>query len=214
VRRVWIGVVLVAVASGGVADDLGQAAAREKERRRKLAAGAQSYTNDDLEKGKLAPSPTPTPTANPTPAAPARGRLRAGRRAGGRAVPSPSTPAPAPEGRSEGGSEAPASESRPVEAAGAEADWRGRAETLRAAASEAEKRIAALEARIAQLQLDRDPNPPDQFDPNRLQKREAERGKALEELTAGRAGLAAARQALEGLREEARRKNVPAGWVD
>jgi len=213
VRRVWIGVVLVAVASGAVADDLGQAAAREKERRRKLAAGAQSYTNDDLEKGKPAPSPTPTP--NPTPAAPARSRPRAGRRAGGRAVPPPSPPPPAQQGRSEGGAEAPGtSESRAVGAAGAEADWRGRADALRAAASDAEKNIAALEARIAQLQLDRDPNPADQFDPNRLQKREAERGKAVEELTAARAGLAAARQALEGLREEARRKSVPPGWVD
>ncbi len=96
---------------------------------------------------------------------------------------------------------------------GAEDYWRGRAKALHDTIDKTQAGIAALEARIVQLQLDRDPNPPDQFDPNRLQKRDAERLKALEDVEKSKASLAASQQALDDLAGEARRKGVPASWV-
>jgi small-conductance mechanosensitive channel len=97
--------------------------------------------------------------------------------------------------------------------AGSEAYWRGRAQALRETIDTTQKSIAAVEARIGQLALDRDPNPSDQFDPNRLQKRDAERLKLIDEVEKSKATLASQQQALADLADEARRKGAPSGWV-
>ena len=57
------------------------------------------------------------------------------------------------------------------------------------------------------------PNPSDLFDPNRLQKREAERQKLIPQLEKAKTDLASARQAQADLEQEARLKHVPPGWL-
>jgi predicted nucleic acid-binding Zn-ribbon protein len=52
------------------------------------------------------------------------------------------------------------------------------------------------------------------MDPFRLQTIEAEIAKATAELDEARKELRSAREAQEALREEARRKGVPPGWLD
>jgi colicin import membrane protein len=99
-----------------------------------------------------------------------------------------------------------------TESAGAEAHWRRQADEDRRAIANAERALAEAEARGAQLLQDRDPLS-GLLDPNRLQTLEAQRAKARAEAEAARQALAEARQALADLEEEARRKNVPPGWL-
>jgi hypothetical protein len=214
-KALWlVAPVLLAVAWSAPAQDLGEAAAKEKARRKKVAGSATVYTNEDLDKGKPSPSPSPSPTVAPAP--PAAGapaaRGRPTRRVGGGVyTPPPVTTPPRdvnPEAETPGeGPPAPSS-------AGAETYWRGRAQELRKAVSDTEKRISALEARIQQLQLDRDPNPSDLMDPNRLQKRDSERLKAIDEVETAKGTLSAAQKALVDFQEDARRKGIPRSWVE
>ena len=174
--------------------------AQKEKARRKAAAASRKYTNDDLAK----PSPSPSPTAEGTSSdrrTPPRTYMPSGPIGGGRAD-------------GIGANESPDSEGGPsVGDAGAETYWRDRAQTLRDTMEKTQQTIATLGARIAELQLDRDPNPSDQFDPNRLQKRETERLKAIEEVEKAKAALASQQQALSDLADEARRKGVPPGWL-
>jgi hypothetical protein len=215
-KRLWlVAAVLLAVAQSAPAQDLGEAAAKEKARRKKVAGSPTVYTNEDLDKGKPPPSPSPSPTAAPAP--PAAGapsaRGRPGRRVGGGVNP----PAPAstrevrPETETEG--EGPSGPPGPT-SAGAETYWRARAQALRKTVSDTETQISALEKRIQELQLDRDPNAPDMMDPNRLQKRDSERLKAIDEVERAKATLDAARKAVSDFQEEARRKGVPPSWIE
>jgi hypothetical protein len=190
---------LGAVAWSQSLDDL----AKKEKARRKAAGSAKTFTNDDLSKPSPAPSPSPTADGGGTSErrAPPRAYMPAGPIGGGRAdgVGSSET--------ASGGGEPSAGDP------GAEDSWRGRAKALHDTIDKTQQSIAALEARIAQLQLDRDPNPSDQLDPNRLQKREAERLRTLEDVEKARASLAGAQQALRDLSDEARRKGAPASWV-
>jgi hypothetical protein len=111
-----------------------------------------------------------------------------------------------------------ASESSPRSQEGGSGDdgqkgWSDRAAGIRAAAKDAQTRVSALEARIADLQLDRNPNSADLLDPNRLQKREAEKAAAIQDLEKAKADLAATQKDRENLEEEARREHVPAAWI-
>lgn len=193
---------LAAVAWGQSLEELAQ----KEKARRKASPAARTFTNDDLAK----PSPSPSPADEPQ-AAPGKAVRR---------FYQPSQPsAPAPAGGSGEGGGLERHVRRPDDEApgagdnGSEAYWRGRAQALHDTIDKTRESIAALEARIGQLQLDRDPNPSDQFDPDRLQKRDAERMKALEEVEKSKASLAASQQALDDLSTEARRKGVPASWV-
>jgi hypothetical protein len=89
--------------------------------------------------------------------------------------------------------------------------WRRDAKARRDAIAREEAKVAAIQARIDALLLDRDPT--NVGDPNRLQTLEAERAKAQQELEAATDELAKARQALEDLEEEARKAGVPPGWL-
>lgn len=97
---------------------------------------------------------------------------------------------------------------------GERAAWRSRAAEQREEIRNLEERIRQLQARIDALALDTDPNPSDLFDPNRLEKREAEKQKALEELARAKENLATAKKGLEDLEEEARLKRIPQGWLE
>jgi hypothetical protein len=106
-----------------------------------------------------------------------------------------------------------ASESGDSGSAG-EAGWRTRAHEAREAIKNVEKEIARLEAQLEELNLDRQPNPADVLDPNRLQNREAQKAETRTQLEAARAQLVVARQALEDLEAEARKAGVPYGWLE
>lgn len=92
--------------------------------------------------------------------------------------------------------------------------WHSRAEEARGAVRAAQDRIRKTQARLDSLTLDTQPNPDDLLDPNRLQKREAERQQAVKDLAAAKEELAAAKKAYEDLEREARGQHVPPGWLE
>ncbi len=96
---------------------------------------------------------------------------------------------------------------------GEEASWRSRAREAREVRAAAEAKLAAAQAELAALDLDRQPSSTDLLDPNRLQARERAKTAARERVAEARAELAAGKQALEDLEEEARRKRIPPGWL-
>ena len=89
--------------------------------------------------------------------------------------------------------------------------WRRDAKARRDAIARAEAKVAAVQARLDALLIDRDPT--NVMDPNRLQTLEAERAKATQELETAKGELAKAQQDLESLEEEARKSGVPPGWL-
>lgn len=181
--------VLLAASLGGAAygQSLGEVAAREKERRaREKAKGtAKTYTNDDLEKGRPPGSTSKTQTSEPGSGRESESRSESGEGSG--------------RVREGGPSE--------------QEEWQRRAADIRAAAKDAQTRISALEARIADLQLDRNPNSADLLDPNRLQKREAEKAAAIQELDKAKADLAATQTDRAKLEEDARTQRIPSAWI-
>jgi hypothetical protein len=110
-------------------------------------------------------------------------------------------------------SDAPAETAAPAEEEhGGRQVWADRAMSARERVGNAETRVEQLEARIAALRTDRGAERA--MDPFRLQTIEAEIAKATAELDEARKELRSAREAQEALREEARRKGVPPGWLD
>ena len=97
------------------------------------------------------------------------------------------------------------------ERAALEARWRAIAAERRAALRRAEERVADLEARMASLRNDL--SPVGLGDPNREQTRQAEIGRAQQELTIAQGVVAAARAAVESLEDDARRAGALPGWV-
>jgi DNA repair exonuclease SbcCD ATPase subunit len=180
---------LLALVSPVAGQTLGEAAAREQERRAREGAKASprpAFTQEDLEAARIAregpPKPSPSPGAK------------------GSASPKPS---PRPTARP--------SEPPFVPTASREPYWRGRAASARAAITSAEARIKDLEQRLSALRNDLSPTGVQ--DPNRLQTQQAEMQKVTEELTAAQRELDRARQALSDLEEEARREGALPGWL-
>jgi hypothetical protein len=89
--------------------------------------------------------------------------------------------------------------------------WRRDAKQRRDAVTRSEAKVAAIQARVDALLLDRDPV--NVMDPNRLQTLEAVKARALQDLETATAELSQARQALEDLEEDARKSGIPAGWL-
>jgi ABC-type phosphate transport system auxiliary subunit len=110
------------------------------------------------------------------------------------------------------------SEGTPVTTGGAsegfatEAYWRSRAELRRAAVTQAEGRIAAIEKQLEALRLDRSPTA-NVGDPFRLQTMQAQIRTAQTDLDTVRKQLEDARQALSDFEEEARRAGALPGWL-
>ena len=82
----------------------------------------------------------------------------------------------------------------------------------RKAKARASKAVQAAENRLNTLSADLDPNCNVQ-DPNRLQKIQEERAKAMAARDAAQATLAAARTAQAELEEEARRAGIDRRWL-
>lgn len=92
-----------------------------------------------------------------------------------------------------------------------EATWRQRADAARARIAEAESIVRSAEQRLAELRSDVAGE--DVMNPFRQQAREADIKVETERLDAARAEVAAARQAMSDLEDEARRASIPPGWL-
>lgn len=177
--------------------------------------------------GRTSPAPasaSPAPHASPSSAAPSSAGPAAGKKGVYTNEDLPKEPSPAPSAKAGAGrgtvtvigpdGQAPvpvAEPAGPVEPEGTEQFWRGRADALRGTIAEIEQRMATLQQRISELRDDR--NPTNVMDPNREQTRRARIAEAQAELERATADLERTRQSLADLAEEARRKNIPPGWV-
>jgi hypothetical protein len=170
-------------AAGADAQSLGEVAKREEARRKAVKTPSKVYTNDSLR------SVDP-----PAPATPADASTAA----------APPAAAPASVG-------APAVSSAPVTPVSLrdEKYWRGRMEATRTAVARAQTFQDALQSRINVLSADfvnRD-------DPAQRNVIAAERQKALTELARVQQEIADGQKAIAAIQEEARRANVPPGWL-
>ncbi|HEV7498386.1 MAG TPA: hypothetical protein VGQ33_00225 [Vicinamibacteria bacterium] len=101
--------------------------------------------------------------------------------------------------------------SAPVSFDATEPYWRERADQIRANIESAEQRVSELESKVSALRNDRGVN--DAMAADREQNRQAQIVAAQADLDRARADVEAARQAMSSLEDEARRKNIPPGWL-
>lgn len=229
-RALFASVLVLALPISVRAQGLEDVAARERDRRARQSPGVPSYDDYDLNKGKPSPSPSPSASprapvpatkAAPAPgtATPAPGRIRGGRIPSTRPTPRPTpsvAPSAAPSGSPSGRpSAAPSAAAVPSPPAagpeGSEAYWRARARDRRDAVSSAERQVAELEARVNALRNDLAPT--NAMQANREQNRQAALGRAIADLEQAQASVIRARQALDDLEDEARRKGALPGWL-
>jgi hypothetical protein len=173
-------------AAGLYAQSLGEVARQEEARRKAIKEPAKVYTNDNL-RGSDLPAPAPAAATPQTPAAPAPASVQ------------PPVAAQVP-------GTAPAGAPGEVRD---EKYWRGRVDAARTALTRAQTFQEALQSRINALSADfvnRD-------DPAQRNVIAAERQKALAELDRVKQEIADGQKAIAAVQEEARRANVPAGWV-
>jgi hypothetical protein len=187
-RCLLVALIVTLPALPGYPQSLGDAAAREKEKRAKRApASTRVFTGADL---KSAPKPEQETRSE--------GESRAD----------------AAEGSSSG--EGGGSSNSEAEGAGSASDrgesaWRQRVQERRDAIAVAERSIQSSQERLARLMADREPVA--LSDPNRLQTIENLKSETRQALETAQRELADAQQALRDLEEEARRNNVPPGWL-
>ncbi len=192
---------LLAVAAGSALaqePSLGEAARREKAKRRTPVAPGRVYTNDDLEALRNAEGGRGTlnlmdgPAEGSTSAEPSPGPPSA------RPVEPPFVPGPA-EGR---------------QPAAGEAEWRERASQLRGAIEQAEARLAASRSEIERLREQLSPMARTYVqDVNQRLQLQSELTDAETALAEAQRELEQARQGYRALQEDAQRQRVPPGWV-
>jgi hypothetical protein len=201
-----LAVPVVALAFSG-AD--GQPAPADKDKK-KGKPESKVYTDEDLKNAKgnvtvLKASPDPKATPDPNAAAGAPSDEGHG---GGTAGSETSG-----EGRTGSGSETGSTTSS-GDANRDEESWRALARQRWDTLREAERQVAGIQTEIDDLVLDRNPNPPDLLDPDRLQKREARKAQLQEHLEAARQNLVMAQEALDELRRRGNLARVPPSWLD
>ena len=188
-RRVLSGVVAGLVLFCGIsaeAQSLADVARKEADRRKTVAKPGKIYTNDSL---KDDPSPT-VPSARAADSAPT-------------GTDAPAAGATPPGATSSSG---PASSGAVPQT---EAEWRKRVATARDSLSRLQTFSDALQTRVNALSADfvnRD-------DPAQREAVAADRRKALAELDRVKQEITQQQKELATIQEEARRANVPAGWV-
>jgi hypothetical protein len=185
--RLLAAFLLTLLASPGYSQSLGEAAAREKAKRQKKGpSSAPVITNEELKASR------PPGQKESEPAAGA-----------GSGSSSPERGSPSGADREE----------RPGSSDSAEAQvvWRQRAQGHRAAIAAAEKTIQDAQDKLARLMADREPIA--LGDPNRLQTIERMKAETRQTLEQAQLQKAEAEKALQDLEEEARRNNVPPGWL-
>jgi hypothetical protein len=196
-RRFLTAFLLTLLVPPGYSQSLGEAAAREKARRSKQGpSSARVITDEDL-KASRPPG-------------------QAGQQAdSGSATSSTTTSSTTREGSTsgEGRSSRPSvREGESASSSGGDATvWRERAQAQRGAIAAAEKRIQDSQDRLARLMADREPVA--LGDPNRLQTIERMKAETRQALERAQLDLADAQKGLQDLEDEARRNNVPPGWL-
>lgn len=186
VPRVLLAGVFLALAVPVCAQSLGELAKKEQERRKATPAAAKVYTNDDLKKITV-PGGTPDE---------AKGAKDA-------KDPQDAKDTKDPKDTKD------AAESKPADAAKDEAAWRARMAAAREDVRKGEMFRDALQSRINGLSADfsaRD-------DPYQRAQIADERQKALAELATVNTDIEKAKKLITDIEEEARRANVPAGWI-
>ena len=186
---VFIGAVALLVASSTVsAQSLGDVARQEAERRKAIKSSGKVYTNDTLRSdGTTSAAPAPAPAAPPSSQTPAPAKA------------APPPPAPAAAGRGAGPADDPKTEGY----------WKKRVTAARDALSRSQTFAEALQTRVnvlAQDFVNRD-------DPAQRNLVAADRQKALDELERVKKEVAQQEKAIADIQDEARRANVPSGWV-
>ncbi len=165
------------------AQSLGDVARQEEARRKTVKSPGKVYTNDALKSEPGLPQAT---------------------------VPSPSAPQSGPKsGTPNASGQTPASGASATDAKQEEASWRKRVQAEREALERSQTFADALQSRINGLNADftsRD-------DPAQRNVVAANRDKAIKELDRVKGEIQQHTKALADIQDEARRANVPAGWV-
>lgn len=192
---------LLAVAAGSaVAQEpsLGEAARREKAKRRAPAASGRVYTNADLEALRNAEGGRGTLNLMDGPAEGSTGGERSPAAPSARPVEPPFVPEEA-QGR---------------QPATGEAEWRERASQLRGAIEQAEARLASSRSEIERLREQLSPMAqPYVQDVNQRLQLQSQLTAAETALAEAQRELEQARQGYRALQEDAQRQRVPPGWV-
>jgi len=182
--------VFIGVANVAAAQSLGDVAKKEEQRRKTVKSG-KVYTNDELKR-------------DPTPSVPASAST------GTTSTPSASsTPAPAP---ASSGNNAGKDDSANKDGSADKSDektWRRRITNARESLQRSQAFADALQSQLNALSTDfvnRD-------DPIQRQQIANKRDGVVSELDRVKKEVAAQTKAISDIQEEARRANVPAGWV-
>jgi hypothetical protein len=178
---------LVMFASFASAQALGDVAKKEESRRKDLKAPAKVYTNEDLRSESGGPAPAPAPAAP------------AGATGTQQVPPSPSGVQPPKE------ADKPATDEPKKD----EAYWKARIGKARDDLGRAQTFADALQSRINALTTDFAAR----SDPAQRAVIGTDRQKALAELDRVKKEIAANTKAIADIQDEARKANVPAGWV-
>ena len=184
---------ILTVTSLASAQTLGDIAAREEARRKKVTRPSPAYTNKDIKPSDrpepVSPAQTSSDTATPAGSGEAQGA------ADGEGEPAA------------GQAEAPLTDDE--EGVTLEEQWRTRIAEARAALDRSQMFAEALQSRINALWADftaRD-------DPAQRSVIEAERRKALAQLDRVKAEIVTQTKAIADIEEEARRAGIPPGWL-
>ena len=182
--------VFIGVANVAAAQSLGDVAKKEEQRRKTVKSG-KVYTNDELKR-------------DPTPSVPASASTGTTSAPG-----ASSTPAPAP---ASSGNNADRDDSANKDGSADKSDektWRKRITNARESLQRSQAFADALQSQLNALSTDfvnRD-------DPIQRQQIAKQRDGVLAELDRVKKEVAAQTKAISDIQEEARRANVPAGWV-
>lgn len=188
VSRGLLAVVLVALAVPAGAQSLGELAKKEAERRKAQPTVKKVYTDDDLKKitvpGGTAPAPEPAAKAG-------------------------DATTPAGDATADAAKTAATDKAEEKDKPAGEAEWRGKMTTARENLRRSEMFAEALQSRINALTTDftaRD-------DPYQRAQIADDRQKALAELEQVKKDIVNGKKAINDIEEEARRANVPPGWI-
>ncbi len=184
------------VAAAVSAQSLGDVAKQEAERRKNIKTAGKVYTNDSVIPDSSSAAPATAPPAEPkTPAAEPKTPAA-----------EPKTPAPdAPAGTTPAQAGATAKPDDPK----TEAYWKKRITAARESLARAQTFAEALQSRINVLSADF----VNHDDPAQRNVIGADRQKATDELTRVKGEITQYQKAITDIQDEARRANVPPGWV-
>jgi type IV secretory pathway VirB10-like protein len=185
--------VFIGVANVAAAQSLGDVAKKEEQRRKTVKSSGKVYTNDELKR-------------DPTPSVPASASTGTASTPSASSTPAP-TPAPAPSDKNADKDDSAAKEGSADKSD--EKTWRKRMADARESLQRSQAFADALQSQLNALSTDfvnRD-------DPIQRQQIANKRDGVTAELNRVKKEVASQTKAISDIQEEARRANVPAGWV-